>query len=359
MKQLKDFTLRLIAGANIMNIIVMLAVGYSGGVNPASHHFIGIVGLSFPIFMAINMAFLVFWLCVRKRWALIPFVGFVLCYGPVRAYLPLNVYKPVPNDCIKVLAYNILSWGEMKPDNPDLSIIDYIVRTDADIVSLEEASATSWVREKIDSALAQRYPHQDTVLSADKTDDIWLMSKYPIVRKQRIDYETKTNHSAAFWLKRGNDTIIVVANHLQSTSLSMAERSQFRSFMYGDINHETTRTESQTLYRKLGKATSERSYQIDYLVRFVEAHKHTPLIMCGDFNDSPISYSRQRMASVLNDCYVESGNGPGISYHRNAFYVRIDHIFCSDHFLPYDCKVDNSISTSDHYPIVCWLKLRK
>ena len=177
MKQLKDFTLRLIAGANIMNIIVMLAVGYSGGVNPASHHFIGIVGLSFPIFMAINMAFLVFWLCVRKRWALIPFVGFVLCYGPVRAYWPLNVYKPVPNDCIKVLAYNILSWGEMKPDNPDLSIIDYIGKTNADTVSLEEASAPAWVREKIDSALSQRYPHQDTVLSADKTDDIWLMSK--------------------------------------------------------------------------------------------------------------------------------------------------------------------------------------
>ena len=303
----------------------MLAVGYSGGVNPASHHFIGIVGLSFPIFMAINMAFLVFWLCVRKRWALIPFVGFVLCYGPVRAYWPLNVYKPVPNDCIKVLAYNILSWGEMKPDNPDLSIIDYIGKTNADIVSLEEASAPAWVREKIDSALSQRYPHQDTVLSADKTDDIWLMSKYPIVRKQRIDYESKTNHSAAFWLKRADDTIIVVANHLQSTSLSMAERSK----------------------------------QIDALVRFVEAHKATPLIMCGDFNDSPISYSRQRMASVLNDCYVESGNGPGISYHRNAFYVRIDYIFCSDHFLPYDCKVDNSISTSDHYPIVCWLKLRK
>ena len=107
----------------------MLAVGYSGGVNPASHHFIGIVGLSFPIFMAINMAFLVFWLCVRKRWALIPFVGFVLCYGPVRAYWPLNVYKPVPNDCIKVLAYNILSWGEMKPDNPDLFMFFFSTST--------------------------------------------------------------------------------------------------------------------------------------------------------------------------------------------------------------------------------------
>jgi UDP-2,3-diacylglucosamine pyrophosphatase LpxH len=58
----------------------------------------------------------------------------------------------------------------------------------------------------------------------------------------------------------------------------------------------------------------------------------------------------------LTDCYVATANGPGISYHYNAFYVRIDNIMCSDHWKPYECKVDNSISASDHYPIVCKLQ---
>ena len=53
---------------------------------------------------------------------------------------------------------------------------------------------------------------------------------------------------------------------------------------------------------------------------------------------------------------MASANGPGISYHLSGFFVRIDNILCSDDWKPYACKVDNSIQSSDHYPIVCWLK---
>ena len=83
------------------------------------------------------------------------------------------------------------------------------------------------------------------------------------------------------------------------------------------------------------------------------------IILTGDFNDSPISYVRHRLASVLTDCYVASANGPGISYHYNAFYVRIDNIMCSSHWKPYACRVDNTVKASDHYPIICSLERKK
>ena len=41
-----------------------------------------------------------------------------------------------------------------------------------------------------------------------------------------------------------------------------------------------------------------------------------------------------------------------------VIYTRIDHILCSDFFKPYGAKVDDSIHTSDHYPIFCWLEMR-
>lgn len=31
-------------------------------------------------------------------------------------------------------------------------------------------------------------------------------------------------------------------------------------------------------------------------------------------------------------------------------------MMCSDDWEPYECKIDRKISSSDHYPIVCYLK---
>jgi len=70
-----------------------------------------------------------------------------------------------------------------------------------------------------------------------------------------------------------------------------------------------------------------------------------------------VSYVHRTIAKDLTDCYVATGNGPGISYHLNGFFVRIDNILCTDDFTPYRCHVDRSIKASDHYPIACWLKM--
>ncbi len=61
MSQLKDFTLRLVAGANIVTIIIMLLLGYSDRVNAAAHPFIGVIGLAFPVILVMNIMFMVLW----------------------------------------------------------------------------------------------------------------------------------------------------------------------------------------------------------------------------------------------------------------------------------------------------------
>ena len=91
MSQLKDFTLRLVAGANIVTIIIMLLLGYSDRVDAAAHPFIGVIGLAFPVFLVLNILFLLFWLCVRKRWAVIPLLGLIAGYGPISTYSPLSI----------------------------------------------------------------------------------------------------------------------------------------------------------------------------------------------------------------------------------------------------------------------------
>jgi endonuclease/exonuclease/phosphatase (EEP) superfamily protein YafD len=86
-------------------------------------------------------------------------------------------------------------------------------------------------------------------------------------------------------------------------------------------------------------------------------HSQYPVIVCGDFNDSPISYSRHAMAEVLTDCYTTTGKGIGLSYNQKAFSFRIDHFFCNDKVQPYCCEIDGKMDASDHNPLICWVKI--
>ena len=64
LRQITDFTLRLVAGANAATIILMLCVGYSDRIYPSAHGYAGVAGLAFPLVLAVNLALLAFWLCV-------------------------------------------------------------------------------------------------------------------------------------------------------------------------------------------------------------------------------------------------------------------------------------------------------
>ena len=61
-KQLKTFTINLVAGANIATVILMLLAGYSDRFDPAEHPVIACLNLAFPVFLVVNMLFLFFWL---------------------------------------------------------------------------------------------------------------------------------------------------------------------------------------------------------------------------------------------------------------------------------------------------------
>ena len=222
---------------------------------------------------------------------------------------------------------------------------------------MQEFGSTGRKREIADSTLSAFYPHHDSADSPEGGDEICIYSRFPIVGKEKIEYASKGNNSAAFRVVTAKgDTTIVVVNHFETTGLSLDDRSKFHAMIKGDIRNGEAEQESRRLWHKLGEASAIRAPQADAVAEYVERHKGQSIILVGDFNDSPISYVRRRLASVLNDCYVASANGPGISYHYNAFYVRIDNIMCSDHWTPYRCHVDNSIKASDHYPIICWLK---
>jgi len=163
------------------------------------------------------------------------------------------------------------------------------------------------------------------------------------------------NGTVAYELKVGNDTLLLVNNHLESNKLSIDDRTAYRDMIIAP-KEDKVKTTSKLLIGKVADAVSIRASQADSVAKFIQDSKHKYVVVCGDFNDSSLSYAHRVIGKGLNDAFIDTGNGLGVSYNRYGFYFRIDHIMASENLDLFNCTVDNSIKTSDHYPIWCYIK---
>lgn len=360
MQTIKKFTVRSIAAINILAIFLLLIVGYSDRFHPVSFPSFSFLGLVFPLILGINIAFLVFWAIFKVRMCLLPILGLFLAYVPIKTYFPLNWEKEVPQDALKVMSYNVhlfLGWDE-KAENID-SLLQYIEYQNADILCLQESkNPYPKLQAKIDSAMTRLYPYIASVDKPGTEDRLTLYSKYPIVHTEKILYPHSEYLSAAHRVKIGKDTVTIINTHFLSTGLSSNERESVNKLFDNQMKADSIKYTSQRLMSQLSNASKFRSVEVDAVARYIDAHSHESIILCGDFNDSPISYTHHKLTKKLNDTFVESGRGVGVSFNRSRLYVRIDYILASDDWQSYNCHVDNKIGISDHYPVLCWLKKR-
>ena len=276
--------------------------------------------------------------------------------------MPFNIPKEKPHGAIKVMSFNVYMfdpWDVKKGEtNP---IVDYVVNSKADIVCLQEATVDASGSDHILDTLKKHYPYYKLMVKKKPAaDHILLLSRYPILWQDSIPYKSNSNMSVAYMLDIKGTKTLLVNNHFESFGLTNDDKEGFKTLVKGSMKTNDMKSESSHLLHKLGTVAERRAPEVEMVAKYVKKYldKKVPVILCGDFNDNPLSYAHRTIANILTDCYVSSGNGPGISYHKSGMYFRIDHIFCSDDFEPYGAKVDNSVTNSDHYPVYCWLKYR-
>lgn len=359
--KLQKFTLQTIAGANIATSVLMVLIGYVGHLDPAHFPMLANAGLAFPLFIVINLAFLIFWVFVKFRYVVIPFLTFLVCYIPVRDYCPLNADEAQPRGALKVLTFNVCDFNyefAILPaaENP---AVKYIYDSQADIVCLQEATVPENAIDSITAFLRPRYPYSSHDRQKANGEIIIVYSRYPIASKEVIPYTTANegNVSCAYNINIHGHCLLLVNNHFQSNRINPTEKNNFRNIIDGKLTKDSARVSSSLLINKLAVASRLRGPQVDAVARYI-AHNRDgkSVIVCGDFNESPIAYSHTRLTEHLTDCFVASGRGFGWSFRQNHINVRIDNILCSDDSKPYRCTVDNSVKISDHFPVFCWIK---
>ncbi|MBP3711704.1 MAG: endonuclease/exonuclease/phosphatase family protein [Bacteroidaceae bacterium] len=341
---LKRLTISILLGANLCTILLLwtcIALTY---VSPDVCPRLSLLTLAFPVFLIADLLFIILWLLFKARLAWVPIAGALLAGSYILDYCPLNPtanHADTDSTTITIVSFNV---GHMKDDQQREGLLTFLTTTDADIICLQELSKSFLTnhQEWLDTAA---YHYLQSGNDA-------IITRLPILSDTiSIPYPTRSNHSTACWIDCHGDSLLVVNNHLESNHLSPQEQDEYTNTIT-DPHKETIKSSSRMLLKKLSEAAAFRGAQADSIRSLALRNANHPVIVCGDFNDTPISYTYQRLARQLHSAYRQTGLGPGFTYSRRSFPVRIDHLFYSKHWTCHSCHIDNTVTTSDHYPLI-------
>lgn len=362
MKHFGKFVSYLILAINAFFVGMLILTAYSMYFDPRIHPLASCLGLVFPVFLVINICFLIFWIIVNYRFALLPLIGFIVCFPQLQTYIPMNfTTKSIPEGSIKMLSYNVMSFSNLEKKDGKNSILTYLANSDADIICLQEFNSSEkkkYVTEQDIKKALKAYPYFSIRPQGDTDIQLACFSKYPILSAKSIKYKSSYNGSMKYVLKVNEDTITLINNHLESNKLTKEDRGIYED-MIKDPDAKKVKSGIAQLVRKFAEASAIRAVQADSVALNITNSRYKSIITCGDFNDASISYTHRVLTEHLEDAFTQSGRGLGISYNQNKFFFRIDNILVSPNIKAHNCTVDRSIKASDHFPIWCYLTFDK
>ncbi|MDR1226524.1 MAG: endonuclease/exonuclease/phosphatase family protein [Prevotellaceae bacterium] len=346
----------------LINAIVAggLALSYiSGSVNPQKVWILPFFGLAFFAFVVLNVAFVVFWL-LRHRWYFLISAVMLACgCGLFKTIIRPSRSASIQGEKkLRLLSYNVNLFGlKYRPSSQIIfnEVADYIAHEELDVACLQEFFVFDEGRyneaaiNKALTNLPNRYIHYNVVKGNQKFG-IATYSKHPIVSQGYITFANTTNAAIFTDIAQGSDTVRVYNVHLQSVRFGDYEKELLQGAASQNASPKFLRRASF----KLKDAFIKRAKQVDAVVEHIKQSRY-PVIVCGDFNDTPLSYSYRTMRQIpLNDGFTDAGRGIMSTYISAIPSFRIDYILYSPKFYAtaYYCP---NLKYSDHYPLVCRL----
>ncbi len=347
----------------VANIIVagIFILSLSGSViSPEKSVIIAFTTLLFPILILLNLGFIIFWAISKQWYFLLSLFLLLLAIPKIQNTFPLNFGRldKTPNGQeFTILSYNTRMTDAVKKhtDKDSNSIISYVLKTDADVVCLQEFAVghkpERLLQEDVIKIL-KNYPYNYIVY---KKVQGWckygnaFFSKYPIINSDTIDYFSKYNISIYADILIGNDTVRVINNHLESNGLTENDKAkpiQLTDNFTTDQLTETTRH----LARKLNVAYKVRAKQAEVIADFAASSPYKTLIL-GDLNDVPVSYVYTKIkGKEFSDAFTDTGLGFGWTFNESIYRFRIDYLLYDSNFHVSDFRV-GKYRASDHYPL--------
>ena len=335
---------------NSVCLLLLLLSYLSPHVSPTFFWLISFFGLLFPVFYIANILFLIYWIIGFKKqiWANIIVLLIGIQYIGLFFGTQPNTNKTT--DSIKVLSYNVrlfnrYEWIE-KP-NVKSEIIAFFKTEKSDILCIQEFYTP-------DEIPNLNYEYRHIGLQSKKSQ--WHMaiySKYPQINKATVSIKGERMNNTCIYsdLLIGTDTIRVYNVHLASNWFKNSDYTFLQN-----PQKKTLKKGINGIVARMKRSYKKREEEAKVIKEHMESSPF-PIILCGDFNDTPLSYAYNTISSNLKDAFKESGKGIGQSFVKIPA-LRIDYILHNEKFNSFN-YTKHKQKLSDHYAVSCEVEIKK
>ncbi|MFN2430757.1 MAG: endonuclease/exonuclease/phosphatase family protein [Cryomorphaceae bacterium] len=359
---IRAFGKSLLIGANIIVALILLLSYVSTLIDPEKLPLVSLTSVIYGVFLLLNLFFIVFWLIVKKRLALISILAILLGVNHLFNYFQLIPDTRVENhaNSLKIVSHNVklFGWYNWKTNIEDR---DAMIRNhellEGDVYCFQEffhhsRPGTFETRELLKRTLGTPHVYDEYPVNIKDEQHYGLatFSRFPILNKGLIAFENERSNACIYIdVNIGSDTIRIYNAHVASIRFSDEDHKFMQEFQKDIAQKNTEFKKGLGLFERLGKAYRRRAKQVRKITSHIERSPH-PVVLCGDLNDTPISYSYNQISQLLNDSFKDGGWGIGNTYRGIFPSYRIDYIFYSPDLTAHSyAKAEEEIS--DHYPI--------
>lgn len=353
--------------ATVICSLALVGAYLSRYVSPEKVWWFAFPGLVFPVLYVIEIVCGLWWVV---RWKRTAFVVAVILLCGVRAagtYWQPDLRKrygeevPAKSEIV-VMSYNVKGFDKQFATEEKTTrelIADLATDNRVDILCLQEFAgdmSDPEIRPLLPDLPYFRIAPYDCYADRAVYGGLAVFSRYPIVAWKALPAQDE-DRLFSMWadLKIGRDTVRVFNNHLNSTYIDNNDVDYLSSLHF--ISSEGRRAHVGDIVRKLRDSYRKRAPQADTVAQAIAASPY-PVIVCGDFNDTPASYAYHTVRGKrLRDAFVAKGRGLQGTYGGFFNMFRLDYILTDReavevlHYYPFD------VVYSDHMPVAAGVAL--
>lgn len=346
------FYIGLIAATFVLAAIT-IAAAFSGNVAPIDSVVMPLLGLAVPALLIVNLIVALCWALAHKRWALLPLAAFFCNWGYLTSIFQLHLPKDKAptGKYLKIATYNVQNFGNEITGYSCKELARYMQQEGVDVLCFQEFRGNRYFPTDSIRRVLAHWPY--TLTSADDSIrgvlPMAVFSRYPLANHRFITYHNSANSSMMCDIVMETDTVRLINNHLQTTSVSQKRRKWERELATDDTRREVqaAKDAAGTLHENFMK----RATQTYVISHYAKTSPH-PVLVCGDFNSIPSSYTYHHLRKTLKDGFRTAGNGYMYTYRYAKRMLRIDYIFHSPGLKGIDYYSPDMELCSDHNPVI-------
>jgi len=258
-----------------------------------------------------------------------------------------EVEKGKEGIAVKICTYNVGHFSQGKEKSYDRSISgvnSFLNQNNVQIACLQEffIKDTAQIRTNF-----PQYPYYHLHLFKSKRGAGFgniTLSKFPIKDQGTITFKGSTNLCIYTDIEHFGKNLRIYNTHLESHSIS------FTALVKRIRESESVTEDIYDVHDKLAVTFRKRSHQVDSIRRHAALNR-IPSIICGDLNDTPMSYAYKSLTTDRKDSFRQSGRGFSATYSVLWPLLRIDYILYPQPFWSLSHTTPR-IGYSDHFPVI-------